>query len=80
MANGKNCELQKGKENRTRLSEYLKEMKDKTGYKSLKEKYNEMTAKMYNNMKNTHTEPEDMDKFVIEEWNGKDMSELIRSD
>ena len=69
MANGKNCELQKGKDKGIKLTEYLKDLKDKTGYKSLKEKYYEMTTKMYNTMKSTHTEPEDMDKFVTKQIN-----------
>ena len=45
------------------LEAILKELKDKTEYKSLKEKYKEMMAKMYNNRKNTYTKPEDMDKL-----------------
>ena len=37
-----------------------------------------MTAKMYNKMESTHTAPEDMDKYVREEWNGQDLKDLIR--
>ena len=39
-----------------------------------------MTAKMYNAVKSSHREPEDMDKYMIEEWNGEDMTELLRSE
>ena len=39
-----------------------------------------MTAKLFNKMESTYRAPDNMDKYVREEWDGQDMEELIREE
>ena len=64
------------------MSVYMKSFKDLIGYTSLKEQYSKKTAKLFNKMEdnNACTTPEDMDKYVSENWDDIDIEKLTKED
>ena len=66
LGNGKKCEENGG--TRKRMSEYMKELKEKTGYISLKEEYLNSMKKLHEKFDNdlNMQKPEDMDQYVID--------------
>ena len=79
MENSKECEDNGGE--KTKLEDYHQKLFNETGgYRPLKARYNEMTTSTYNKMKSSNTEPEDMDRYVNEEWDGEDIADLLRNE
>ena len=70
MGNGKQCEAMGG--SRKRMSEYMKEFKESTGYMSLKDEYLLAVKKLQNEFQSnlTASTPEDMDQYVLEAEEG----------
>ena len=62
------------------MSDYMRKLRETTGYTSLKEQYNAMIAKLFNKMENSYTAPDDMDKYVRDEWDGHDVDELTKGE
>ena len=57
------------------MSEYMKWLKNEVGYMSLKEKFDLEMARIYGRMEadTTVTPPEDIDKYVSENWEDLDL-------
>ena len=67
FGHGRKCEENGGY--RAKMSEYMLSLKKEIGYISLKEQYNLEMAKIFDKLESDGmTAPDDMDKYVVENW------------